>query len=70
MAFKTAPLNSAFMVMALLAIIFSIFYLPKYSETWAFTVGFLGVIMLVASFISMTRGTPDDQLAPIPKKSK
>ncbi len=62
MGFKAAPLNSTFMLMAILGIIFSVFYLPQYSASWAFTVGLLAGCMLTASFISMTRATPDEQL--------
>lgn len=67
MAFKAAPLSSGFMVFGLLVLIFSIFYVPKYSESWAFAFGFLAILMLIASFISMTRATPDEQLYPRPK---
>jgi protein-S-isoprenylcysteine O-methyltransferase Ste14 len=70
MAFKAAPLNSAFMVTAILGIIFSVFYVPTYSPSWAFAFGLLFLCMLIASFISMTRATPDAQLYPIPRKHK
>ena len=68
MAFKAAPLNSTFMVAAILGIIFCVFYIPSYSVTWAFAFGIVFFCMLIASFISMTNGTPDEQLAPIPRK--
>ena len=70
MAFKAAPLNSAFMVTAILGIIFSVFYVPQYSDSWAFAFGIVFMCMLIASFISMTRATPDEQLYPIPGKRK
>ena len=67
MAFKAAPLNSGFMVLALLGIIFAVFYIPKFSEPWAFATGLIAFCMLIASFISMTRATPDEQLGSMPK---
>lgn len=70
MAYKATPLNSGFMVFALLVLIFAVFYIPKYSESWAFAFGFLAVIMLISSFISMSRATPDEQLSPRPKPVK
>jgi len=64
MAFKAAPLNTSFMVAALVGIAVSVFYLPQYSVSFAFAAGIVFLCMLIASFISMTRATPDEQLAP------
>ena len=64
MAFKAAPLNSSFLVMALVGLAASVFYVPQYSVNMAFAFGLLFVCMIIASFISMTAATPDAQLAP------
>jgi hypothetical protein len=64
MAFKAAPINTSFMVASLVGLIFSVFYIPKYSESFALAFGLIFGCMLIASFISMTRATPDEQLLP------
>ncbi|MBI4145317.1 hypothetical protein HY493_03870 [Candidatus Woesearchaeota archaeon] len=64
MAFKPAPISTSFLVASLVGIIFSIFYIPQYSLSWAYAFGLVFICMLIASFISMTRATPDEQLLP------
>ncbi len=57
-----APLNSAFLVTSIIGFLISVFYLPQYSQTWAFTFGFIFITMFVASMISMVRGPVKQQL--------
>ena len=64
MAFKPAPIGTSLLVFALVGLAFSVFYIPQYSESWAFAFGFLFILMIIASFISMTNATPDEQLLP------
>jgi hypothetical protein len=64
MAFKAAPLNSAFLVASLVGLAASVFYLPQFSVSFSFAAGIVFLCMLIASFISMTRATPDAQLSP------
>ena len=59
---KIAPLNSAFLVTSIIGFLISAFYLPQYSQTWAFTFGFIFIIMFVASMISMAKGPAEQQL--------
>ena len=68
MAFQAAPLSSGFMLVGLIGLMLSVLYVPKYSIQWAFAFGLIFAMMLVASFISMTRATPDEQLMAKPLK--
>ena len=70
MAFEAAPLTSGFMLVGMIGLILSILYIPKFSIQWAFAFGLIFAMMLVASFISMTRATPDEQLMAKPRKIK
>ncbi len=64
MAFKAAPLNTSFLVASLIGLVISVFYIPKYSPSFALAFGIIFLCMLIAAFISMTRATPDEQLLP------
>ena len=64
MAFKAAPIGTSLLVFALVGMAISAFYIPQYSESWAFAFGFIFLLMIVATFISMTNATPDEQLLP------
>ena len=65
-----APLNSAWFLSSIIGIIISVGYVSKISLPWAaaFTVVFAA--MFFAGMISMRRAMPDDQLAPIPKRTR
>lgn len=62
LAFKAAPLNTTFVIAALVGLAFSIFYLPKYTPSFAFAATIVFLCMLIASFISMTRASEEVQL--------
>ena len=70
MAFKAAPLSSSFLVAALIGLIISIFWIPQYAVDWAYAFGLVFLMMIVASFISMTKATPDSQLGPRMRRKK
>jgi len=54
MAFKAAPLNSAFMAMSIVGFLFSVIYLWGISMQWAFAFGVVFAVMFIAALISMT----------------
>lgn len=59
--FKAAPLSSTFMIVSILGIIFSLYYMPKVSIKFAaaFTTVFL--LMFISSFISMSKAPMNDK---------
>lgn len=73
MGLQIAPLNSSFMLTAILGILISLVWVYPQAMSWgiAFTVVF--ALMLVASLLSMSYGNPDLELkmdAPKPKKKR
>ena len=65
---RPAPLKSSFMAASMLGFLVSALYIPQYSRSWAFAFGLLFILMFVASMLSMVRASPDEQLAPVPKR--
>jgi len=66
---NVAPLNTSFMVIAMVGFLISTLYIPqKLGTTWALSFGIVFIMMFVSSLISMVGGTPDEQLYPLPKK--
>ena len=65
---EVAPLKTSLLVASMIGFLISAVYIPKFSITWAFAFGIIFTIMFIASMISMVRGTPDEQLYPLPKK--
>ncbi|MEK6822329.1 MAG: hypothetical protein AABY13_00750 [Nanoarchaeota archaeon] len=67
---RIAPLNSAWFLSSIVGIIVSVGYVSKISLPWAaaFTVVFAA--MFFAGLLSMSRAMPDDQLAPMPRRTK
>lgn len=60
---RVAPLKASFMAYAILMFVFSTIFLWKYSPPWALTLAILSIIMIIASFISMTYANiPDEEL--------
>jgi membrane protein CcdC involved in cytochrome C biogenesis len=53
MGLKPAPLNTSFLITAIIGLVISFFYITQYSVSWAFAFGILFFVMLIASFISM-----------------
>jgi hypothetical protein len=71
MGYKVAPLNSTFMLMAILGLLISIFGIYPNFPQWGAAFGIVFFLMFVASVISTTYGDPDLELkmdAPKPKK--
>ncbi len=62
MSFKAAPLPASFMLLSLFGLLLCVLYLWKVSLQWAFAFGLLFLIMVIASFVSMTYADPDPQL--------
>ena len=56
------PLNSTFFAVSMLGFLISIVYIPTLSETWAFALTIVFLIMIFASFISMQKSSPEPQL--------
>jgi len=54
MAFKAAPLNSAFMAMSIVGFLFSVIYLWGISMQWATAFSVVFAVMFIAALISMT----------------
>lgn len=61
---KVAPLNSAFMLTAILGFLISVMYVRKLSVTWAFAFGIVFFLMIIASLISMIEAPVRGQLMP------
>jgi len=55
---KIAPLNTTFFLISIIGFLISIFFIPQFSQTWAFAFALLFFIMFIASIISMMRGGP------------
>jgi len=65
--YKVAPIKTSFMMASLVLMLFSFLYLWDLNRPWATAFGILGVIMLIASMISMAKGPLETQL---PKKQR
>ena len=63
-AVKPAPLNATFMLTAILGFLISVVYVRKISMTWAFAFGFVFLLMIFASLISMIQAPVRGQLMP------
>jgi len=62
-----APLNTTFMVASIVGFLISVAYVSTFSLPWAVAFGVVFLAMFIASFVSMTRATPDEQLLPRPR---
>jgi hypothetical protein len=65
---RFAPLSTAWFIASMVGLIVSVGYLWKISLPWATAFSIVFIMMLVASFVSMRRATPDSQLVAVPKK--
>jgi len=63
--FKIVPLQTSFMVMAILGFLISAVMQPI-NISWTFAFCLIFLIMFFASMISMSEANPDEQLFPIP----
>jgi uncharacterized protein (DUF58 family) len=63
---KVAPLHASFMLLSILGLIISLFYITKASLNFGLAFGLVFFLMFIASVISMTRASPDAQLAAVP----
>lgn len=61
---KVAPLNSAFMLTAILGFLISVMYVRKLSVTWAIAFGLVFFLMIIAALISMIEAPVRGQLMP------
>lgn len=64
---RYAPLKASFLFISMVGFLFSVIYVREYSIDWAFAFGLVFVLMFIASFVSMQKAAPDDQLQAIPK---
>jgi len=60
--FQYATLSNSFLIAGLLGFLVSTIYLPKIDPSWAFALGTVFLMMVVASIISMIKGIPEPQL--------
>ena len=71
MVFKAAPLSSTFFLIGIIGFLISSFYVaPVLSLTWGIAFSIVFMCMILASFVSMTRATPDAELFPTPLKKR
>jgi hypothetical protein len=59
-----APLKTSFLVFSIIGFLISVLYIPQFSISWAFAFALLFFLMFIASMISMTRATPEEQIFP------
>jgi len=59
---RVAPLKASFLAYAILIFLFSTLFLWKLSPPWAFTLCILSIIMIIASFISLTYSESVEEL--------
>ena len=55
MAFRPAPLNKAFMLIAIVGFLVSATYIWSFSKPWAFSFGLVFALMFIAAIISLSR---------------
>ncbi len=63
---KVAPIHASFMLLSILGLIVSLFYIAKVSLDFGLAFGLVFFLMFIASVISMTKASPDAQLAAVP----
>ncbi|MBD3361686.1 hypothetical protein GF358_02745 [Candidatus Woesearchaeota archaeon] len=68
MAFKPAPLNTAFFATSIIGFLISAFYIYPHNISWGIAFGLVFALMFIASIISMMRAKPEMQIAKIKKK--
>ena len=59
---KIAPLSTTFFLASIIGFLVSVFYIPQFSQTWAFTFALIFFIMFIASIISMFKAKAEPQL--------
>lgn len=60
---KWAPLNSGFMLIAIIGFFISTLYVyPKLSKSYGFAFALVFVAMFIAAMLNMTRASPDEEL--------
>ena len=65
---KWAPLSAGFMVASIIGFFVSILYVKKFSISMAVAFSIVFFCMFLASMISMSRASPDSQLAARPRR--
>jgi uncharacterized protein (DUF58 family) len=63
---KVAPLHASFMLLSILGLLISLFYIIKISLNFGLAFGLVFFLMFIASVISMINASPDAQLAAVP----
>ncbi len=61
-----APLNTGFMISSIIGFLVSILYVPRFSLEMAASFSIVFFCMFLASMVSMSRASPDAQLAARP----
>ncbi len=69
MTFKVAPLNSQFMITAMLGFLISVIWVKNISFSWGIAFALVFALMFVSSIISMTHG-PVGTDTEVPKAKK
>ncbi len=52
---KYAPLKGSFMAASIIGFFVSVIYIADFSVTWAIALGFVFIIMFIASIVSMEK---------------
>ena len=61
MKLRYAHLSAGFMLTSIIGFFISIYFMPKISESWAFTFGVFFTVMFISSIISMTKADFTDK---------
>jgi uncharacterized membrane protein len=60
---NVAPLSGSLMMVSILGFLVSIMWLWKLSMNWAFSIGFLSIIIFIATMISVTNAPVEEELS-------
>ncbi len=60
---KIAPLSGSFLLLGMFGLLFSFFFLLQYTVSWAYAIGFLSFLFIIASMISTTYAPVEEELA-------
>ena len=70
MALNVAPLNSTFMLSAILGFLISAIWVYPQAPSWGAAFGLVFLLMFIASIISMTYGPAEEELKMDVRKPK
>ena len=65
-----APLSNGYLLTGLIIVLISLLWIPSFSPSWAAALGIFGLILIIASFVSMSYGMSDEELHPRANRRK